>query len=76
MCNKGYEHVHQAAESSEDELTGYSKVVVSQNLAEEILDEIYGKIDNKYENSAVNENGAIEAPLNQNEQPQPPTRLA
>ena len=29
---------------TEDELTGYSKVVVSQNLAEEILDEIYGKL--------------------------------
>ena len=61
-----------AAESSEDELNGYDKVVVSQNLAEEILDEIYGKIeaygddDQKtqvYENSVVNENGAIEAPF-------------
>jgi hypothetical protein len=29
---------------TEDELTGYSKVVVSHNLAEEILDEIYGKL--------------------------------
>ena len=29
---------------TEDELTGYSKVVVSHNLAEEILDEIYGKM--------------------------------
>jgi len=29
---------------SEDELTGYSKVMVSNNLAEEILDEIYGKM--------------------------------
>ena len=50
--------------SSEDEFTGYCKVVVSQNLADEILDEIYGKIDNKYENSAVSGSGAIEAPLN------------
>ena len=52
-------------QSSEDELNGYAKVVVSQNLAEEILDEIYGKIDTlrTYENSSVGENGAIEAPL-------------
>ena len=59
----------EAAVSSEDEFNGYDKVVVSQNLAEEILDEIYGKIDTlqnggpKYENSSVSENGAIEAPL-------------
>ena len=58
--------------SSEDEFNGYDKVVVSQNLAEEILDEIYGKIDTlqdglrTYENSSVSENGAIEAPLEQN----------
>ena len=62
------------AESSEDELNGYDKVVVSQNLAEEILDEIYGKIEafnpvttttatQVYENSVVNENGAIDAPF-------------
>ena len=52
-------------QSSEDEFNGYAKVVVSQNLAEEILDEIYGKIDTlrTYENSSVGENGAIEAPL-------------
>eukprot|EP00095_Tigriopus_kingsejongensis_P006708 maker-scaffold25_size650667-snap-gene-4.14 protein:Tk06708 transcript:maker-scaffold25_size650667-snap-gene-4.14-mRNA-1 annotation:"myosin-m heavy chain-like" len=31
--------------SSEDEWTGYDKVIVSHNLAEEILDEIYGKIE-------------------------------
>ena len=34
----------QSSQETEDELTGYSKVVVSHNLAEEILDEIYGKL--------------------------------
>ena len=55
----------QDLQSSEDEFNGYAKVVVSQNLAEEILDEIYGKIETlrTYENSSVGENGAIEAPL-------------
>ena len=39
-----------SASSSDDEWTGYDKVVVSHNLAEEILDEIYGKLeDNKEE---------------------------
>ena len=65
-----------ASESSEDELNGYSKVVVSQNLADEILEEIYGKIEpvvaadhsGIYENSVVSENGAIEAPFHLHEQ--------
>lgn len=35
---------HLSYSETEDELTGYSKVVVSHNLAEEILDEIYGKM--------------------------------
>ncbi len=37
---------------SEDELTGYSKVMVSNNLAEEILDEIYGKMSVDDSNAA------------------------
>ena len=73
VCNKGREVATpigipaRPSSSSEDELTGYSKVVVSANLADEILDEIYGKIENpKYENAVVSENGAIEAPLHRN----------
>jgi hypothetical protein len=72
VCNKGREvdtpiGIPRPCSSSEDELTGYSKVVVSANLADEILDEIYGKIENpKYENAVVSENGAIEAPLHRN----------
>ena len=74
VCNKGREvatpigiPARPSSYSSEDELTGYSKVVVSANLADEILDEIYGKIENpKYENAVVSENGAIEAPLHRN----------
>ena len=73
VCNKGREVATpigipaRPCSSSEDELTGYSKVVVSANLADEILDEIYGKIENpKYENAVVSENGAIEAPLHRN----------
>jgi hypothetical protein len=31
--------------SSDDEWSGYDKVIVSHNLAEEILDEIYGKLE-------------------------------
>ena len=70
LCTKASNNT--TAESSEDELNGYDKVVVSQNLAEEILDEIYGKIEafnpmttatQVYENSVVNENGAIDAPF-------------
>ena len=70
LCTKANNNA--TAESSEDELNGYDKVVVSQNLAEEILDEIYGKIEafntvttatQVYENSVVNENGAIDAPF-------------
>jgi hypothetical protein len=41
---------------TEDELTGYSKVVVSHNLAEEILDEIYGKLAQAAESGAEYEN--------------------
>ena len=36
LCTKASNNT--TAESSEDELNGYDKVVVSQNLAEEILD--------------------------------------
>ena len=74
VCDKGREVATpigipaRPSSSSEDELTGYSKVVVSANLADEILDEIYGKIElnPKYENAVVSENGAIEAPLHRN----------
>ena len=59
---------------------GYSKVVVSANLADEILDEIYGKIENpKYENAVFSEKGAIEAPLqgrNSEQSPQASKSLA
>ena len=41
---------------TEDELTGYSKVVVSHNLAEEILDEIYGKLTQGIDPSQSYEN--------------------
>ena len=34
---------------SDDEWSGYDKVVVSHNLAEEILDEIYGKLEDNEE---------------------------
>ena len=41
---------------SDDEWSGYDKVVVSHNLAEEILDEIYGKLeDNKEEKESGGE---------------------
>lgn len=68
------------SESSEDELNGYSKVVVSQNLAEEILDEIYGKLEApktptaNYENSVVTENGAIARPFHLHDPASPQPR--
>ena len=46
-----------SASSSDDEWTGYDKVVVSHNLAEEILDEIYGKLE---DNKEEKESGGLE----------------
>ena len=44
-----------SASSSDDEWTGYDKVVVSHNLAEEILDEIYGKLEDNKEKEETSE---------------------
>ena len=43
---------------SDDEWSGYDKVVVSHNLAEEILDEIYGKLE---DNKEKEESGECDA---------------
>ena len=54
-------------ESSEDEWYGYDKVIVSHNLAEEILDEIYGK-------STYDATAALSGQSEKPQSPQLPTR--